>query len=168
MPSRISPSTDDNVRAAFRKYLRDNAIKHTRARRLILDAILALRTHFEAEQLLSFLHEHEHNVGKATVYRTLHLLVECGILKEVRFEAKQAHYEQVFGEAPHDHMVCQRCGHIIEFAADEVVTLRDRIAAEHEFHVVSHRFQLTGLCRDCSTGRPDSEAGPPAPTLSSD
>ena len=144
----------DELREAFRKYLKDHGIRYTTARRKILDVVLDMRDHFEAEQVLYLLRERGHRVGKATVYRTLPLLVDCGILKQVRFDAKLAHYEHAFGEAPHDHMVCRRCGRIIEFSSDEIVELRRRIAQRHHFHVTSHRFQLTGLCWECSIACP--------------
>lgn len=140
----------EELRQAFREYLRGHGIKHTAARHRILDAVLELDGHFEAEQVLHLLRNRGHRVGKATVYRTLPLLVDCGILKQVRFEVKQAHYEHAFGEGPHDHMICRRCGRITEFASDEVVEMRARIAQRHHFHVISHRLQLSGLCWECS------------------
>lgn len=142
--------TADELREAFRKYLKTHGVKYTGARRKILDTALDLKDHFEAEQVLYLLRERGLKVSKATVYRTLPLLVDCGILKQVRFDVKQAHYEHAFGEGPHDHMVCRRCGRIVEFASDEVIELRARIAQRHHFHVISHRFQLSGLCWECS------------------
>lgn len=153
----------DEVRDAFRSYLRSRGIKDTSARRKILDAVLALDEHFEAEQVLYHLRERGEKVGKATVYRTLPVLVECGILKQVRFDVKQAHYEHAFGEGPHDHMVCRRCGRIVEFGSEEVVELRNRIARRHHFHVISHRLQLSGLCWECSTACPVATMAPPKP-----
>lgn len=144
----------DDVREAFRFYLKDQGIKYTAARRKVLDAVLELHEHFEAEQLVYALKDRGFNVGKATVYRTLPLLVDCGILKQVRFDVKQAHYEHAYGEEPHDHMVCRRCGRIVEFASAEVVKLRTQIARRHHFHVIGHRFQLVGLCTECSTKCP--------------
>ena len=144
----------DEVRQAFRKYLRDHGIKFTGPRQKLLDVVLDMHEHFEAEQVVYALKERGLNVGKATVYRTLPLLVDCGILKKVRFDVKQAHYEHAFGEDPHDHMLCRRCGRIVEFASDEVVELRKRIARQHHFHVVSHHFQLYGLCWECSINCP--------------
>jgi Fur family ferric uptake transcriptional regulator len=144
----------DDVRASFRAYLHEHRIKYTAARSKILDAVLTIGGHFEAEQVLEHLCKSDKPVGKATVYRTLPLLVDCGVLKQVRFDANRAHYEVAFGEQPHDHMVCRRCGRIVEFDADEVVSLRERIAHRHQFHVVSHFLQLSGLCRDCSADCP--------------
>jgi len=140
----------DELREAFRKYLKDHGIKWTIARRKILDAVLELEGHFEAEQILHLLRERDDKVGKATVYRTLPLLVACGILRQLRFDVKQAHYEHAFGEEPHDHMVCRRCGRIIEFASDEILELSRRIAQQYHLHVISYRFQLSGLCWECS------------------
>ena len=110
----------------FRKYLKDHGIKNTSARQKILAAVLDLHEHFEAEQVLYHLREKNEKVSKATVYRTLPFLVDCGILKQVRFEVKQAHYEHAFGEGPHDHMVCRRCGRITEFASEELLDLGRR------------------------------------------
>lgn len=151
----------EELRGAFRKYLKDHGIKHTTARQKILDVVLELEHHFEAEQVLYRLRERNLTVSKATVYRTLPLLVDCGILKQVRFDVKQAHYEHAFGEEPHDHMVCRRCGRIIEFAAKEVVKLGLQIGRQHHFHVIAHRFQLSGLCWECSTQCPVAAAPPP-------
>lgn len=142
--------TPNEVREAFRAFLVGRGIRCTPARSRILDAVIELDDHFEADQLLRALTDKGLRVGKATVYRTLPLLVECGILKQVRFDDKQAHYEHAFGAGPHDHMVCRRCGRIVEFAADEVLHLRSQIAERHHFHPISHRFQISGLCWQCS------------------
>ncbi len=154
MTSPTNPTKVDEAQAAFRRYLRNHGVKYTRTRAVILDSVLEFRDHFEAEQVIHLLRESDRKVSKATIYRTLPLLVECGILKEVRFDEKRAYYEFAFGEAPHDHMVCRRCGRIVEFASDEVVALRAKIGQRHHFHVTSHRFQLSGLCWECSTKCP--------------
>lgn len=138
----------------FLKYLKDHGIKRTSARKQVLKAVLGLREHFEAEQVLYHLREQGLKVSKATIYRTLPLLVDCGILKQVRFDVKQAHYELAFGEEPHDHMVCRRCGRIVEFASMEVRELCFRIARQHHFHPIAHRIQLSGLCWECTVRCP--------------
>lgn len=151
----------EQLREAFHRYLKSHGIKNTKARDKVFSAVLELDDHFEAEQVLYLLKERNQKVGKATIYRTLPLLVDCGILRQVRFDVKQAHYEHAFGENPHDHMVCRRCGRIVEFAMDEVVALGRQIARRHHFHVISHRFQLSGLCWVCSTKCPVATLSPP-------
>ncbi|HNQ23766.1 MAG TPA: transcriptional repressor [Phycisphaerae bacterium] len=160
-----SPPADSvpEAQAAFRCYLHDRGIRYTRPRRLILEFVLQLDDHFEAEHLVEALRRQGLPVSKATVYRTLPLLVSCGILRQVRFDAKQAHYERAFGAGPHDHMVCRRCGRIIEFAANDVLKLRRRIARAHHFHVISHRFQISGLCWECSITCPAARTTLPVP-----
>ncbi len=135
--------------AAFQAFLRARGIKFTSPRRRILDVVLDMREHFEAEQVLFALRQHGDRVAKATIYRTLPLLVECGILKQIRFDVKQAHYRVCFGEEVRDHMVCRECGRIVEFSSKEVSALRDRLARKHRFQAIEHRFQITGLCWEC-------------------
>lgn len=149
----IDSNTDNQSATAqthFRDYLKSRGIRYTMPRQQILEAVLNIEGHFEAEQLLFTLRQKGQRVGKATIYRTLPLLVDCGILKEVRFDVKQAHYRKSFGEQTHDHLVCAKCGRIVEFPSDDVLTLRNTIAKEHRFKPVSHRFQISGICWECS------------------
>jgi Fur family ferric uptake transcriptional regulator len=109
--------------------------------------------HFEAEQVLFALRSQGERVAKATIYRTLPLLVECGILKQVRFDVKQSHYRVCFGDAPRDNMVCRNCGRIIEFSSEDLTRLRDRLARKHQFQPLSHRLQISGFCQECAKGK---------------
>ncbi len=136
---------------AFVRYLRSQQIKYTKPRRAILRAALGLPVHFDAEQLLALLHQAGDRVAKATIYRTLPLLVDSGILKQVRLSDNQAHYEHILEDAPHDHLVCRRCGRIIEFESRRVEQLRDQIARENDFRAVSHRFGISGYCASCAS-----------------
>ncbi len=146
------PMNKETMRTAedvFRAFLRDRGLKYTSERANILGAVMRRNEHFEAEELLRQLWQEGRRVGKATVYRTLKLLVECGIVRETQFRNKQVHYEHSHGQDPHDHMLCRHCGRIIEFDAREVVRLRSRIAAEAKFHPLSHRFAILGVCAAC-------------------
>jgi len=160
MSIRPNKPDPDESREAFRRYLRSRHIKDTSARREVLDVVLGLKGHFQADDVTDLLKGGSRTVGKATVYRTLPLLVDCGILKRVHFDMKRAHFELARGGEPHDHMVCRRCGRIVEFASDEVLELRGRIAREHHFHVIGHRFQLSGLCWECSIACPVAKIAP--------
>ena len=144
---------DDTAKAHFRDYLKTRGIRLTAPREHILETVLAIDGHFEAEQLLFQLRQKGHRVAKATIYRTLPLLVDCGVLKEVRFDVKQTHYKRAFGEQTHDQLVCADCGRIVEFPNDDVITLRDRIADDHRFRPVSHRFSISGICWECAKDR---------------
>ena len=154
MAKSVSQEILDTAEAVFREHLKDRGLKYTPPRRDILHAVMSIDEHFEAEQLLLDLRQRGRRVAKATIYRTLPILVSCNILKAVRFEDKQTHYEHTFGEDPHDHMVCVRCGRIIEFDSRDVVRLRAIMADRFKFHDTGHRFQITGLCQACVASCP--------------
>jgi Fur family ferric uptake transcriptional regulator len=154
------PLNDDSIQTAeniFREYLRDRGLKYTPERRAVLREVLRNDDHFEAEQLLIALRQSGERVAKATVYRTLPLLVNCGIIKQIQFGDKLARYEHTFGQDAHDHMVCQRCRRIIEFDSSDVDRLRTVVASQHRFYATAHRFQITGLCWECIQACPPGE-----------
>lgn len=97
-------------------------------------------------------------VGYATVYRTLRLLRECGLAAERHFDEGQARYEPVEEEErQHDHVLCERCGTIVEFASDELERLQERIGRFLGFVVSCHRMDLHGICAGCRKGRRRSQ-----------
>jgi Fur family ferric uptake transcriptional regulator len=157
----LDSQANETIRTAeeiFRAFLRGRGLKYTPERRTLLLAVLGNEDHFEADELLITLRQAGKRVAKATIYRTLPLLVDCGLIRQVQFGDKLARYEHRWGHAPHDHMVCQRCQRIIEFDNAEIARVRSKIAARYKFRVLSHRFQMTGLCRECleSSGEPES------------
>ena len=152
--------TDEEIATAeniFKEYLRDRGLKYTRERHTLLHAVLDNPEHFEAEQLLVNLRQSGRRVAKATIYRTLPLLVSCGIIKQVQFGDKLTRYEHTFGQNPHDHMVCRRCHRIIEFNSQDVVRLRTVLASKYKFHALTHRFEIGGLCWECVKACPASD-----------
>lgn len=150
MVKEVNPQDIEAAEAIFREYLRDRGLKYTPERRMLLLEVLATQQHFEAEQLLIAMRQAGKRVAKATIYRTLPLLADCGIIKQVQFGDNLARYEPILGQAPHDHMVCRNCRRIIEFDSSEVARLRDQIAARHGFAPSGHRFQIIGLCSECA------------------
>src|ERR1041385_2763927 len=89
--------------AIFRRFLKKRGLKFTSERAMILDAVLEKVGLFEAEQLLYEMRQTDHRVSKATIYRTLHHLVEAGIIREVFLDSKQAHYQMTYGRKPSDY-----------------------------------------------------------------
>ena len=128
--------------SVFRRFLKSRDLKYTQERADILDAIIARDGAFEAEELLLDLRAGGHDVSKATVYRTIRLLLDAGIITQSLFDAKQSHYELLYGREPRDCMVCMKTGRRIEFSSRELVELRDRICRELGWQPVGHRFQI--------------------------
>jgi Fur family transcriptional regulator, ferric uptake regulator len=133
----------------FRGFLKKNGLAFTSARAAILKGIVASRGHFDADAL----HEQLKRVGEslscATVYRTLPLFVQSGIIKETLRSKGRARYEPAWGREHHDHLECVACGRIIEFRDDELERLQDKVCQRHSFRPVEHRLGIRGYCSEC-------------------
>lgn len=131
--------------AVFRRYLRTQNLKYTPERADVLDAIIERDDVFEVEQLMMDMRQRGHRVSKATIYRTIKLLQEAGIITLALFDAKQSHYQLIYGKEQRDSMVCMKTGRHIEFTNRELIKLRDAICREHGWDPVAHRFQIYAI-----------------------
>lgn len=134
--------------AIFRRHLKEQNLKYTPERADILNAILEADDVFEADSLMQRMQEQGQRVSKATVYRTLKLLQEAGIINQALFDAKQSHYQLVYGRQPSDYMVCVQTGKYIRISSDELIEIRNRICREYGWEPVGHRFQVYGIAPD--------------------
>ena len=91
-------------------------------------------------------------VSPATVYRTLREFVDAGLLKSFQLDGRTV-YDFDYGYPQHDHLYCTVCRELIEFQSDELLKLRNQVAAEEGFRVTSHKFIVQGICRDCTKSR---------------
>jgi Fur family ferric uptake transcriptional regulator len=134
-----------DLKARWKAYLQDNKLNTTQQRELIVDLFLRCKNHISVDELLARVRKRNRKVGYATVYRTLKLLVESGLAIQRQFGDGQARYE-VEGEH-HDHLICSKCGLILEFEDPEIEALQERIAQRlGGFQVMRHRHELYGLC----------------------
>ena len=133
------------LKQRWRDYLAAHRLNTTQQRELIVDHFLRCRDHVSIDELLTRVRKRNKRVGYATVYRTLKLLVDSGLAVERQFGDGQARYE-VVGEH-HDHLICMKCGLILEFEDDEIERLQDKIAQRlGGFTVLRHRHELYGMC----------------------
>ena len=88
-------------------------------------------------------------VSRASVYRTMNLLVECGLVGKVIRTDKGTIYEHTFGHSHHDHMICDACGKIIEFFSPKIENLQREICRKNNFEGISHTLEIKGYCRRC-------------------
>lgn len=102
-----------------------------------------------AEELYALIKKAHPGIGYATVYRTLKLLAEAGMAEERRFEDGFTRYEYKTSEGHHDHLICTRCGQILEFENERIEALQQDVAKKNRFKVQSHKLELYGLCSDC-------------------
>ena len=135
----------------FDQFIRSSKLKHTAQRMKIVKRAFALRKHFSADDLYHILRREKTDVSKATVYRTLKLLVEANFLDALEIGSRQAKfYEPVHGREHHDHMICLKCGLIVEFTDRTIESLQQKAAAKSKFRVLSHTLKLFGLCLSCN------------------
>ncbi len=143
----------------FRAYLRSHRLRLTRERLEILHAALGAEKHFDAEELLSSLGRRRPRVSRATTYRTLTLLEQCGILRRSLLGQGRSLYERALGRGHHDHMICAACGRIVEFFDSELEALQERIALRRGFRIHRHVHELFGTCKACRSGRAAASRG---------
>ncbi|MBD3221963.1 transcriptional repressor [bacterium] len=147
--------------AAFLEFIQTKGLKTTRQRSTIVQVFFRLRGHISVEELLREVKKVNPKIGYATVYRTLHLLVESGLVEERRFGDGLARYEGRNEVEHHDHMICLECGKIREFSNPKLIELQEQLARENGFKIFRHRLELYGSCEDASTcaagGRMQSE-----------
>jgi Fur family ferric uptake transcriptional regulator len=137
--------------AQLAHYLAGQGLKSTRQRNRILEALLASRGHLSAEELYLLVKKADSRIGYATVYRTLKLLTDAGLAHERRFADGVTRFEQTAAEKHHDHLICTRCGKIIEFENQQIEKLQKDVAKMNQFTVQSHKLELYGLCEACQT-----------------
>jgi Fur family ferric uptake transcriptional regulator len=152
--SATTPPADKRF-ARFKDYLRQQGLKSTEQRDAIAHAFFATQRHVSVEELYLEVKRRHPRIGYATVYRMLKLLTECGLAAERHFRDGEARYESA-AKRHHDHLICERCGKIVEFEEEQIEALQRDVARRSGFHLTGHKMELYGLCPACQsrkTGR---------------
>lgn len=137
----------------FTEYIAKNGLKVTPQRLRIVEVFLRESGHLTTEELYERVKVVDGSVGQATVYRTMKLLCDSGIAKEVHFGDGVARYEQKYGSEHHDHLICEACGRNLEVIDEEIERLQEELAERHGFTLTSHRMYLYGVCEDCRNSK---------------
>ena len=137
----------------FREYLKSTGLKFTKERTLIFKDISSRHGHFHPEELYIGMKKKGLKVSKASIYRTLPLLLESGLIEQVERTEKHAHYEQTFGRNHHDHMLCISCGSVIEFYSEALESLQNKICIKKGFRGATHTLEIKGYCSKCRKTR---------------
>ena len=142
----------DRPEDKFGEFLAIRGEKLTEPRRVLIRHIFDSHKHFDADELVAELHNAGRRVSRSTVYRTLRLLVEAGLLREFRLTNRTV-YEHDYGYPSHDHLHCTECNRVVEFRNEEIRRLRESVSQEHGFRAAGHRFVISGVCSACSRAR---------------
>ena len=151
---RAIPRGEDFLSAAhdhFGRFLAGKSLRYTAERRAVVDAVFEKHRHFEADDLLLWARAKAGaRVSRATIYRTLELLVNSGLVRQMTFGDKTTHhYEQVLGIPHHDHLICLACGRVQEVFSADLEREQEALCARHGFEVHHHNLEVFGLCRRC-------------------
>jgi Fur family ferric uptake transcriptional regulator len=152
-----SPRVHSTEAHRFEAYLRSKKLKLTGERMEILGTIFQKDVHFDAEELHADLKQKGRDISRATVYRTLDLLVQCGLVRKSSLGSTHANYEAAHENEHHDHLICLNCNKVIEFFRPDLETLQEAICAEQRFKPLHHSLQIFGICSDCA-GKTDETA----------
>jgi Fur family ferric uptake transcriptional regulator len=144
--------------AAFRRHLHDHNLPVTQQRLAVAEVIFVSGAHLSAEEIAQRVAGRGTQVGTATVYRTLDLLVKSGLVREHDFGDGFKRYEAGAGSEPHEHCVCSSCGAVTEFSNDRLERMIALLAEEVEFRPHHHRLEIYGLCRSCQQSNPLARA----------
>jgi len=133
----------------FRKYLERRGLKLTTERRALFDEVFARHEHVEADELLVRLRAKHKKISRATIYRTLELLADSGIVGKLRIGEAGYRYERLRAGDHHDHLICRECGRVVEFYEPRIEELQDEVCERYGFILLDHNHQMRGICRSC-------------------
>ena len=137
----------------FRSFLHGRSLRATGLRDGIARAALARNGHFDIDELVDDLRARGLRASRATVYRALPLLMEAGIIQQTISPGERRRYEGALGHEHHDHLVCTRCGKIVEFQFEAFEVLQREVAAKYGFRLTGHSHELFGVCDECDGKR---------------
>lgn len=131
------------------EYIARRNLRITGPRRAIIDTVFDTKEHFTADQLLEWARKRDASVSRATVYRTLPLLTESGLVREMEFGRDQKYYDPNYADHPeHNHIICEDCNKIFEFENDQILKIEDEISFKMGFKPKARRLQLTASCEE--------------------
>jgi len=141
----------------FYSYLRQNGLKKTYQKDLILETFLSTEGHLSVEDIYALVKKRDRKVGVVTVFRTLKSLTACGIAREITLGDGLTRFEHSYHHPNHHHIVCTECHKAIEFICPELERIQSEIIKKYHFKPIHHRFQTYGICEDCREHRPIGE-----------
>jgi Fur family transcriptional regulator, ferric uptake regulator len=143
----------------FLSFLRERRQRVTAERLALLDEVFRQHGHIDAEQLLTAARQRGLKISRATVYRNLELLVASGLARKQRLGRRRFLFEHVHGGQRHDHLVCTRCGRVVEFVSPGIAALQAEICRAHGFVPARYSLQINSLCQGCAEAERVPAAG---------
>ncbi len=133
----------------LKKVLHKEGLRFTSQREAVWNEIISSDEHRNADEIYMAIRQNGVLVSRATVYRTIDVLVKNNMVRKLDVGVGPSKFEHKMNTSHHDHIICIQCGHIEEFVVDQIESLQDSVAKEYEFILVRHIHQLFGICKDC-------------------
>lgn len=144
-----TPSMIEDVKKRLDAYLAQQGQRRTKQRDVIIEAAFATDDHFNAEELLDKVRKIDRTVSRATVYRTITLMQDCGVLREVDLGRDQTYYDPNFLEKPqHNHLICLDCDRVVEFEDEHIALLHDCISRRLGFKPQLKSMRIEAHCEE--------------------
>ena len=139
----------EKAKQKFKEFLSRKELKLTPAREVILKIILKQKKHFEVENIYEIIKKENKSISRATIYRTINLLVQAGFIKKVLPCLEADCYETTYNQPHHLHFVCIKCGKIVEMPSDEIEKIYNNMAQQIDFKITEFTFTAKGICKEC-------------------
>jgi Fur family ferric uptake transcriptional regulator len=133
----------------FQQFIQKYNLLWSTEREIITEQVFDNHFHFTADDLFIQLNKKGKDISRATVYRTLELLERSGLVSKIQMQSGKHLYEHIFGHEHHDHLICQKCGKIIEFYSEGIEELQRKVSSENNFKMTGHCLKIYGICSDC-------------------
>ncbi len=140
-------------KANFLSLIEADGADHLQDKLNVIDVFLSTEEHITLEEMLILLREKGYDFDSGFVKHCMHRMVELGFAQRKQFEGQPIRYEHHHLGRHHDHLVCTKCGKIVEFANEQIERLQVEVAAGYGFHMLQHRMEIYGLCSDCCSKR---------------
>ncbi len=148
---RSSLKTKENIELVkeFKEFIKKKGLKYTSEREEILKEILKVKDHFDVEELYMKLRGKGSKISKASVYRTISLLIEAGYIQEVYRQNARSYYEVTLDKIPHLHFICIKCKKVEEIIENELIKLIQKHSKQKNYAPLTYHLEIFGICSDC-------------------
>jgi len=140
---------DNKLMDNFKTVMRKKGLKITPQRIAVLEEIIKDKGHRESEEIYHAIKIRKTYVSRATVYRTLDILIQNNFVRKLNLGDGRARYESKIDSLHHDHLICNKCGKIIEFVDEDIEQLQEKVANNFQFSLQRHIHHLFGICKEC-------------------